>query len=129
MIHSIFWARFIGLYAVILAAWCFYDANQLYPLLTELSKDPLMIMNYGIFTILIGLAILVSHFVWQGWPILVTVMGGLVTLKGIALLFFPQFLSKLVPLYHDKNILFAPLPSLVLGLVLLYFGFIHHRSH
>jgi hypothetical protein len=89
----------------------------------DLSNNPLMLMCMGVFTLLIGLAIVVSHSIYKGWPILVTLMGYLVTLKGIMLLFFPESAIHIVMFWKEQNMILAPMPSLLFGVVLLYFGF------
>ena len=114
----------MGLYAFILAIWCFSSINHLYPLLIDLTTNQLMLMNYGIFTLLIGLAMLVTHQLFQGWATIITVVGYMVTLKGLVLLFFPQWMNQLVVFWQDKSILLAPVPALFLGLLLMYLGFV-----
>jgi ABC-type amino acid transport system permease subunit len=84
-------------------------------------------MNFGTFTLLIGLTVVVSHPIFRGWPILVTLMGFLTILKGLLFLFFPHALSNILVVWQDKNMMMAPLPALILGLALIYFGFV--RKH
>src|SRR5579872_2597205 len=105
MNQSIFWARLLGLYSVILALWCYCDLNHLTTLMIDLSHHSLIMMCLGIFTVPFGLAIIVSHTQFHGWPIFVTLMGYLITLKGLFLLFFPQWVSQAVYFWQDKNII------------------------
>lgn len=116
---SLFWARLLGFYSVILAIGILCDIKVFQSLLIKMAENPVSMLIVGMFTLLFGLAIVVSHQVWKGWPILVTFVGYIVVLKGIALLFFPASINKILTFWQVKNIYFAPLPALSLGLILL----------
>lgn len=120
---SIFWAKLLGLYTVILSAWTFVNIKNLHALFTSLSNNPPLVMTLGVFTLLLGLSIVFMHSIWKGWPILVTLVGYWISIKGLALLFFPQWIQSMLTVLNDKNMIFAPIPSLVIGLILLFFGF------
>jgi hypothetical protein len=122
--YSVFWARLLGFYLFILAMWCFFNINDLYPMLMAWVHDPANLMTLGVFILPLGLAIILSHSIWKGWPTLVTVLGYWITFKGIVLLFFPVWIHKMILLLPYKNILLAPIPALIIGLILLFYGFV-----
>lgn len=123
MNYSYFWARLLGLYVVILAGGMFFHLKNFQTLLTTMAQSPALLMIMGIFTLLLGLAIVVTHQVWRGWPILVTILGYWISLKGIFLLFFPAVINQTMMLWQDHNLYLAPLPSFIIGLILLFCGF------
>lgn len=128
MNKSLFWARLLGLYTIILSAWTFFHIKQLPALILDMT-NPSTSMILGLFTVFLGLSLMVSHPIWKGWPIIVTVLGYWITIKGIVLLFFPQWINHIVKSWQDKNMIFAPIPALVIGLILLFCGFFLRKTN
>jgi len=44
----------------------------------------------GLFLLVSGLTIVVSHNFWKGWPVVITVLGWVIVLSGAYRMFFPQ---------------------------------------
>ena len=128
MNNSTFWARTLGLYAVILSIWSFLNIKHIGSLMDALASNTSLSMLLGLFTVFLGLVMIISHSVWKGWPILVTILGYWITLKGMVILFFPEWINKIIAVWHGKNMIYAPIPALVIGLLLLYFGFFCRKS-
>jgi len=128
MNYSIFWARLLGFYSVILCAWTFLNIKDLHALLIDLTNNHAVSILVGIFTIFLGLAIVISHSIWKGWPIIVTLVGYWIIIKGSIFLFFPYFISLTITFWQGKNMMFAPVPALVIGLILLYCSFFLKRK-
>ncbi len=123
MNYSLFWARLLGFYIVILCAWAFLNVKNLQPMILELTTNHGVSMLVGIFTIFLGLAIAVSHSIWRGWPIVVTLIGYWIIIKGSVFLFFPHLINNIMAYWQGKNMMFAPIPALLIGLYLLYCGY------
>ena len=67
-----------------------------FPVMVEqVSHDIALIFLSGILLLVAGLAIVRSHNVWTGWPALVTVLGWLAIIGGLARLFFPTQLAAM----------------------------------
>lgn len=128
MNYSIFWARLLGFYIVILCAWTFLNIKDLHSMLTDLTSNHGVSMAVGFFTLFLGLAIAVSHSIWRGWPIVVTLVGYWIIIKGSVFLFFPHFINNIVAYWQGKNMMFAPIPAFVIGLYLLYCGYFCQRK-
>lgn len=128
MDYSLFWARVLGFYAVIVSIGCFLHIDKMYKLLVDLSGNPSAMMVVGMFTLFLGLAVAVSHSVWRGWPILVTVLGYWIVFKGITLLFFSKWISHIVTFWQGRDLSYMPVPALVLGLILLFCGYFLKRE-
>lgn len=62
----------------------------------------------------------------MGWPILITLLGWISFLRGIARLFFAEKANKVLNwwLTHKTYLNVACVVGLLIGLYLLYFGFI-----
>lgn len=120
---SKFWARVLGWYMVIVGTGMFFTMPLFHELVKELSKNPALLMITGIFTLFLGLTIVVSHQVWRGWPILVTIIGYWAAIKGGILLFFPSVMHYFASLWGSHNMTYASIPSVILGLILLYCGY------
>ena len=61
----------------------------------QVSHDIALIFFSGVLLLVAGLAIVRSHHVWTGWPVLVTVLGWLAIIGGLARLFFPTQLAAM----------------------------------
>jgi hypothetical protein len=93
----------------------FVDIKEYQNLMMEMANNHSLTMTMGIFTVFLGLAIVVNHQVWKGWPIIVTLLGYWITIKGLVLLYFPQWVHHITP-------------ALIIGFILGYYGFFHHRK-
>ncbi len=120
MNYSIFWARLLGFYSVILCAWTFLNIKNINTMLLELTTNHAVSMLLGMFTVLLGLAIVVSHSIWRGWPIIVTLVGYWIILKGVVFLLFPQLMNLVIAFWQNKTMILAPVPALLIGIALLY---------
>jgi hypothetical protein len=57
----------------------------------QVARDPALILLSGILLLVAGIAIVRAHNVWSGgWPVLVTIVGWLALLGGLARIFFPH---------------------------------------
>jgi uncharacterized membrane protein HdeD (DUF308 family) len=62
----------------------------------QISQDPALILVSGILLFIAGLAIVRIHNFWtSGWPVLVTIIGWLAVLGGLARILFPTRLAAL----------------------------------
>ena len=85
------------------------------------------ILFIGILASLIGYLIISYHNVWEwSWRVLVTLYGWLALAEGILVLIFPRFVSWIKPMLKPKVIDWVITPiSIFMGLIFVYFGFIH----
>src|SRR3954470_710777 len=61
----------------------------------QVAHEPALIFLSGILLFVAGLAMLRVHNIWSGsWPVLVTVLGWLAVLGGLARMFFPIRLAS-----------------------------------
>ena len=61
----------------------------------QVSHDIALIFISGVLLLVAGLAIVRVHNIWSGWPVVVTVLGWLAIIGGLARLFFPARLAAI----------------------------------
>lgn len=121
---TVFLARFIGLFTVLLIAALLVRGSAIVE--TAISDKPLM-FTYAIISIALGLAMVLGHNVWSGGslPVVVTLVGWLILAKGLLLLFLtPEALIRQFErMQYGEHIYLYLAPTLVLGLYLIWAGF------
>jgi cytochrome bd-type quinol oxidase subunit 2 len=96
MIASKTIAGLIGPTLVAVAAGMLLNIGSLPTLAEQISRDPALIFLSGILLFVAGLAIVRIHNRWTNrWPVLVTVLGWLFVLGGLARMFFPTGLAAI----------------------------------
>ena len=80
---------------------------------------------WGFASFVIGIAMVLSHNIWvKNWQVVITVLGWLALLKGLALLFCPECMKKWAK--KIENAPFLPIALVIMvfiGLVITYLGF------
>jgi uncharacterized membrane protein len=81
--------------------------------------------EWGFISLVIGLAMILAYNVWtQNWQIIITILGWLALVKGLALLFLPEKMKAWAKKMQNKQWLPIALVVFVLiGLVITYLGF------
>lgn len=120
---TIFWARLIGLYAVIISVGSFLELDYFHSLFVDMAHTPTIMMTLGLFTLILGLAIVLTHPIWKGWGIMVTLVGYMICIKGFLLLFFPHLINFALDYWQHHNMRFAFLPAFIVGFILLISSF------
>ena len=92
---SLLIARFLG--PVLLAAAILLVARPRVAL--EMAQDflqsPALIFLSGVLAMVAGLAIVTTHAVWTGWPILITLFGWALTLGGAVRMIAPDIVTRI----------------------------------
>jgi hypothetical protein len=123
MLLSIFLAKLIGIYMLVMAALLVLRKEQLMSSIKEWTSSKAMFSFMGVLNLFIGIAIAIGHPVWQlNFRGLITVMGYLAIVQGIMRLGFPDEMKKTVAKMLDNP--WVPLAIMViLGVFLTYSGF------
>jgi hypothetical protein len=83
-------AGLIGPTLVGMAAAMLLNLGSFPALAEQISRNPALILVSGVLLLVAGLAIVREHNLWTGgWPVLVTVLGWLAILGGLARMLFP----------------------------------------
>jgi len=93
---SRFIAKVFGLAGILMVLIVVMSGGDLLERMPEILSDPGFLCQAGIMNLIIGLAIVVGHNVWDGsWRVVITVVGYLTLLKGIVLLAWPDALVEM----------------------------------
>lgn len=123
---SIFLAKWIGLYTLIMALLLTIRKQQLLNGIHALIGQPGFNILGGIINLIIGLAILIAHPVWKlNWEGLVTLIGLISLMKGIFRLGFPECMDQLTKtlIKNESAWIGMIIFSFLIGGVLTYYGF------
>ena len=90
---SRFIAKVFGLSGILIVLVVLVSGGDLLERMIGIFDDPGFLLQSGFMTLIIGLAIVVGHNVWDGsWRVVITVVGYLTLLKGFILLAWPDAL-------------------------------------
>lgn len=129
---SKFLARVIGIYMVIVSSGFLINLKELTDHVQNMINNPELMFITGFFTLIIGILLVVSHNIWQlNWRLIITIIAWLVLLKGASLVFYPRFLDALSEQFiRNPTVAYVSIViDLIIGLVLIYFGFRTNESH
>ena len=117
MDRSRYLAALIGPVMLALSATIVVNRPILSLLADTVARDYGLIMITGLLALVAGLAILLGHRVWRGWPAIITGLGWLALVSGAVRLVFPAFVADLAP-----RVVGFPLLPLVVAVVLAGLG-------
>lgn len=123
---SIFFARIFSLYYLVVGVGLFFNRKAFKQIMDDFSKSAALVFFGGIFALLIGIMIILTHNIWlANWRLIITLIGWLAFIKGVWLVVFPKTVSKLMQSYHKNDALLGvhAIIAIILGLVLAFFGF------
>jgi hypothetical protein len=90
MVTSKMIAGLIGPTFVAVAAALLLNLGSISAVLEPLSRDPALVLIYGIFLFVAGLAVVRVHNRWTAdWSVLVTILGWLLIVGGLVRMLFP----------------------------------------
>ena len=113
-------AGLIGPTLVAIAASMLLNIGSFPELAEQVSRDPALIFVSGILLFVAGLAIVRAHNRWtKEWPVLVTILGWLAILSGLARMLFPTELAAIAAGF-GQNIGAISAGAIVLGAFLSF---------
>ena len=126
--RTLFLARLIGLYCIVCGLAEMIHGPATLEAVGALLGSSSAVLWVGMTTVLIGLAMVLGHNLWRGGAltVVVTIVGWIALLKGLALLFLPMqsHVSVFFGVFRYQQLFyFYAAIALVLGLCLTYAGF------
>lgn len=123
---SIVLARIISVIYLSAAVGTLLDKDQYRRVAEDLFKNAATTYLTGFTAAIVGLLIVNYHNVWtHDWPVLITILGWLATIKGVLIIAVPgrvERFSKLV--FGGRLFKLFPYVAYFLGLLFGYFGFV-----
>ena len=113
-----------GISLVIIPLALLVNQKYLKRLFAEVENEATMFF-WGMVSLVIGIAMVLAHNVWvQNWQVIITILAWLALLKGLALLFLPEYMKEWAKKMENKQWLPIALVVMVfVGLVITYLGF------
>lgn len=123
MILSLFLARFLGLFLIILCSAIIANRKRIYEIAQNFN--PALIIVSGFINIILGLLLVLIHNIWTSdWRVIITLLAWLTLAKGMFRLFAPyKVMAFAIKFTHPKIILCASSLFLLIGIYLTYIGF------
>ena len=122
---SIFLAKVIGLYFVIVSLILLIKPEQFRDYALSFLKNKVQLLPTALFTLILGILMVISHNIWvYEWRVWITLISWLVLVKGVLLLFNPSWFDRFVRSVYENGYLrvFAVI-YLVVGLLFCWKGF------
>jgi uncharacterized protein YjeT (DUF2065 family) len=123
---SLLLAKLIGAPYFIIGLAFIFNSKYYQKIYKEIVESPAFLFAGGVVAIILGIVIILFHNVWDfTWPLIITIFGWIAFLKGIFLLLFPRIAAKFAKKHLEKRgiIIFGGLVALIVGFILVYFGF------
>ena len=124
-----FYAKLMGLWIVLTVIGMIVSQRAAIATLNAFFADPPLMWITGVFTMLFGLAIVLTHNRWSGGPVpvIVTLYGWIALIKGLTFAWLPPSLQTTAyqSLHFDRYFLIYFVVALVIGGYLIYGGFRH----
>lgn len=120
---SIFVAKILALVYLSAGVAALSGKISLTKVIDELKESQALTYITGLFTLIIGMILIEFHNVWaQDWTVLITIIGWIAFLKGVALIAFPDALLSFRPMF--RNTKGWGVLMLFLGFLFGYFAFV-----
>ena len=124
---TIFLSKLLGLYVLLISLVILIQRPLMLETVAALMHDRPALLILGATALIAGLAIVISHNIWTGGvlPVVITVIGWLLLLRGVTLLAFtPAALGEMLGDLHFVQLYYVyGCVDLIIGLYLTYAGF------
>jgi hypothetical protein len=124
---TIFLGKLLGLYCIILALTMMARKQSAIATMNALIRNPSLLLFVEVIGLAAGLAMVLGHNIWSGGalPVVVTLVGWLMTIRGAVLLALPQdaVIKLFKALRYEKLFYVYMGATLILGLFLTFAGF------
>jgi len=124
---SIFLAKLMGPILALAGLAMLINRKELEALAQEFLRSRALFFLLGLVDLGVGLAIVLTHNVWVAdWRIIITLLGWFLLVRGAVRVLIPDQIKPFgVKLLKNTNVVTGSVAvTLVLGLVLSYFGYV-----
>ncbi len=124
LLRSRYIAGLIGPVMVAIGASLLFNHGLLEEIAAEVARDKAGTFLTGLLLLCAGLAIVQLHETLQGWPAIVTVIGWLTVLSGLARILFPFELAGIAP-----QLITGPAPMIGAAACLAVGGYLSVKAY
>lgn len=126
MDSTIYLAKLIGPVMLALGLFVAFNPARVSRMGREVLASDALLLIAGVITLPAGLAIVLSHNIWvANWPVLITAMGWIMIVAGLARILLPGLMQSLGAAMLEKPIV-TTIPGLLMaaiGAFLCYQGY------
>lgn len=116
-------AKILGTYFIISGVFLIFRGKTIPALLKDFFDHPAVVYLAGVILIFLSSLLLIQSNVWDGtWRVLVTILSWVVLFKGLAYIFIPETLHKIVTKKVLRSLNLYGLVAIAVGLFLFYLG-------
>ncbi len=118
-------ARILGIYFVAVSIALIFSPERVKRIHRQMIENEPHLFFAGILAIFFGAWIITVHNIWVlGWPLILTIIGWISLIKGIALIAFPGFPLLFGFIYERSSNVFRILGLIwaVIGGLLIYYS-------
>jgi cytochrome bd-type quinol oxidase subunit 2 len=123
---SLFLAQLIGPVLIVIGVGLLLKKTEFREMATDFLSSRALIFVSGLLTLVTGLAIVLTHNVWEfNWPVIITILGWLSVFGGVFRILFPNSVQSVGTSMLDKpaTMTVSGAIQIVLGLWLSYVGY------
>jgi len=123
---SLFLAQLIGPVLIVIGVGLLLKKTEFREMATDFLSSRALIFVSGLLTLVTGLAIVLTHNVWEfNWPVIITILGWLSVFGGVFRILFPDSVQSMGTSMLDKpaTMTVSGAIQIVLGLWLSYVGY------
>lgn len=123
---SLFLAQLIGPVLIVIGLGLLLKKTEFREMATDFLSSRALIFVSGLLTLVAGLAIVLTHNVWEfNWPVIITILGWLSVFGGVFRILFPDSVQSMGTSMLDKpaTMTVSGAIQIVLGLWLSYVGY------
>ena len=123
---SLFLAQLIGPVLIVIGVGLLLKKTEFREMATDFLSSRALIFVSGLLTLVAGLAIVLTHNVWEfNWPVIITILGWLSVFGGVFRILFPDSVQSVGTSMLDKPAMMTVSGAIqiVLGLWLSYVGY------
>ena len=121
---SLFLAKLIGVYLIIMSLFLFVRRDLLKTVASDLANNSALLAVTGALNLIFGLLIVFTHNIWEwNYKVLITLFGYLGVVAGLVRLFVPEWSKNMIRSMGDTAFVVYGVVFLVIGLFLAYIGF------
>ena len=123
---SLFLAQLIGPVLIVIGVGLLLKQTEFREMATDFLSSRALIFVSGLLTLVTGLAIVLTHNVWEfNWPVIITILGWLSVFGGVFRILFPNSVQSVGTSMLDKpaTMTVSGAIQIVLGLWLSYVGY------
>ena len=124
LLRSRFIAGLIGPVMVAIGASLIFNHGLLVEIAADVARDKAGTFLTGLLLLCAGLGIVQLHQTLQGWPAVITVIGWLTVLSGLARIIFPFELAGIAP-----QIISGPMPVIASAACLAVGAFLSVKAY